>query len=169
MKVNLDILSKPAEKIVGLLHNLLADEYILLTKTRNYPWHVFGSGLHHFYDEHYKQLRQMVDQVSERATQLGSPATASVREFLEWTRLKNVNSMAEPAGQVKQLLHDHETVSRQIRRDIGQIRKKINSNDTATINLLTNFLSAHEKMSWTLRSYLGHTNTSLGTMVGSRN
>lgn len=159
MKVNIGIIAKPAGKIVGMLNRLLADEYILFTKTRNCHWNMYRPAfmeMHKFYEVQYEQLRGIVEQLSERATQLGSLSTPSLREFLEWTRLKNVQNVFEPATQVQQLLNDHDTLSRQIRQDIGQIKHKINADDVVTLNLLGSFLKVHENMAQALNTFLHH-------------
>lgn len=159
MKINIGITPKTAEKVTGLLNKLLADEYILLTKTRNYHWHVFGPSfmeMHKFYEGQYERLRNIIDELAERVTQLGYSASATLREFLELTRLKEGAHIFEAPPQVKQLLSDHETMCRQIRSDISHIEEKIQADDPVTVDMLTDFLTTHEKMAWTLRSYLGH-------------
>ena len=159
MQVNIGIPTKAAKAIIEMLNQLLADEYILLTKTRNYHWHVFGPSfmeMHKFYEEQYEVLREIIDVLAERVTQLGFTATATLREFLELTRLKEGLHIFDAADQVKQLRSDHETVARQVRTDIGQIENDLKADDPVTIDLLTGFLTEHEKMAWMLRSYLGH-------------
>lgn len=160
MQVNIGIATKAAKSIAEILNKLLSDEYVLLTKTRNYHWHVFGPSfteMHKFYEGQYDVLREIIDVLAERVTQLGLTATATLREFLEQTRLKEGKHVFEALAQVKQLLADHETIARQIRTDIDQIENELNADDPVTIDLLTNFLTEHEKMAWMLRSYLGHT------------
>jgi starvation-inducible DNA-binding protein len=40
--LNIGIEAKDPDDVVGLLSSLLADEYVLYTKTRNYHWNVIG-------------------------------------------------------------------------------------------------------------------------------
>ena len=42
MEMNIGISPDNAKNIVDILNRLLADEYILYTKTRNYHWNVTG-------------------------------------------------------------------------------------------------------------------------------
>ena len=52
MNLNIGIEPKHLEGVVGLLGPLLADEYVLYTKTRNYHWNVTGpqfNDLHKFF------------------------------------------------------------------------------------------------------------------------
>jgi len=159
MQVNIGIPTKESKSISDKLNYLLADEYILLTKTRNYHWHVFGPSfmeMHKFYAGQYEILREIIDVLAERVTQLGYAATATLREFLELTRLKEGLHVFEAGAQTKQLLADHETVARQIRTDIDHIEHELKADDPVTVDILTKFLTEHEKMAWMLRSYLGH-------------
>ncbi len=155
MNINLDISTKSTAKVADVLNRLLADEYILLTKTRNYHWYVFGPSFMDrqcFYDGQYEPISQMVDKIADRVTQLGYPATATVREFIAWTRLDEGKHIYDAPSQVNQLLADHQTVSRCIREDIEVLRKKLKVADPETITMLTHFLEEHEKMAWMLRA-----------------
>jgi len=158
MKVDIGLPTQAIKSITDKLNHLLADEYILLTKTRNYHWHVFGPSfmeMHKFYEGQYDVLREIIDVLAERVTQLGYAATATLREFLELTRLKEGLHVFEAGAQTKQLLSDHETVARQIRQDIDHIENELRADDPVTVDILTKFLTEHEKMAWMLRSYLG--------------
>ena len=53
---------------------------------------------------------------------------------------------------VQNLLHDHETIIRQIRKDIDTADEKYNAPDAA--DFLTSVLEKHNKMAWMLRSML---------------
>jgi starvation-inducible DNA-binding protein len=47
----------------------LADEYVLLTKTKNYHWNVIDprfNDLHKFLEEQSELLEEMVDELAER-------------------------------------------------------------------------------------------------------
>ena len=70
MNPNIGITDKDRTGIVKILNTLLADEYVLYTKTRNYHWNVVGpqfNDLHKFFGEQYEQLDGFVDEVAERA------------------------------------------------------------------------------------------------------
>src|SRR6267142_469034 len=64
MNPNLGINDKDRAGVVKILNTLLADEYVLYTKTRNYHWNVVGpqfNDLHKFFGEQYGQLDDFVD------------------------------------------------------------------------------------------------------------
>src|SRR5689334_24926089 len=76
--------------VAEILNALLADEYVLYTKTRNYHWNVVGpqfNDLHKFFEAQYTQLNDIVDDVAERARALGGPAAGTLVEFARLTRL----------------------------------------------------------------------------------
>jgi len=91
MRPNLGLSADQREGGVQLLNTLLADEYVLYTKTRNYHWHVVGlqfHDLHKFFEVQYTELEEVVDEVAERARTLGGRALGTLAEFSGHTRLK---------------------------------------------------------------------------------
>ena len=143
--------------VVGILNAMLADEYVLYTKTRNFHWNVTGpnfKALHVFFEEQYRQLGEAVDAVAERARKLGGDAAGSLEEFIELTRLEEApGSTPPPASKmISTLLADHEKVIRQLREDIGACEETYD--DQGTMDFLTSLMEDHEKMAWMLRSHL---------------
>src|ERR1041384_4652697 len=56
------------QKIVNILNDDLADEYVLLTKTRDYHWNVEDprfNDLHKFFEEQYELISAAVDEIAE--------------------------------------------------------------------------------------------------------
>jgi len=91
MNPNLGIDDKDRASVVKILNALLADEYVLYTKTRNYHWNVVGpqfNDLHKFFAEQYEAIDDFVDDVAERARTLGGHSVATLGEFVEAARLK---------------------------------------------------------------------------------
>src|ERR671911_715774 len=91
MGLNTGLTDAQRQGVVELLQKLLADEYVLYTKTRNYHWNVVGpqfNDLHKFFEDQYNQLNEIVDDVAERARALGGHALGTMTEFLKDTRLK---------------------------------------------------------------------------------
>jgi starvation-inducible DNA-binding protein len=156
MKTNIGIEVKSERAISDLLNNLLSDEYVLLTKTRNYHWHILSMSfmeLHKLYEGQYNYIKEIIDELAERVLQLGQKASATMKEFLEQTRLTEGPFTSRQAEQIKILLADHESICRTIREDIETIDEEFN--DPVTIDILTKHLGWHEKTAWMLRSYLG--------------
>src|SRR5213596_2904084 len=90
MKIDIAIPEGARQTVVEILNTLLADEYLLYTKTRNYHWNVTGpqfNDLHKFFEAQYEELNEFVDEVAERARQLGGRAYGTLAEFVKVARL----------------------------------------------------------------------------------
>ncbi|MGH7358387.1 MAG: Dps family protein [Candidatus Rokuibacteriota bacterium] len=120
MNLNIGLEAGQREGVVGLLSTLLADEYVLYTKTRNYHWNVVGpqfNDLHKFFQDQYEVLDDVIDEVAERARTLGGHAIGTLAEFVQLTRLKEHPTRYPEARQmVADLLGDHEAIIRTLRR-----------------------------------------------------
>jgi len=139
-----------------ILNTLLADEYVLYTKTRNYHWNVTGpqfNDLHRFFERQYEQLNEVVDEVAERARSLGTPALGTLNEFSEATRLsEQADVYPDAMTMIANLLDDHEAIIRTLRTDLETCTERYH--DIGTNDFLTGLMERHEKMAWMLRSFL---------------
>jgi starvation-inducible DNA-binding protein len=148
--------AKQREAVVRILTVLLADEYVLYTRTRNYHWNVVGphfNDLHKFFEGQYEALNEVVDDVAERARSLGGPAIGTLAEFVRHTRLKETpGRYPDAAGMVADLLADHEALIRALRGDVEAAATK--HGDAGTSDFLTGLMERHEKMAWMLRAML---------------
>ena len=154
MTPNIGITGKNQAAVVAILNAVLADEYVLYTKTRNYHWNVVGpqfNDLHKFFEAQYEALDDIVDDVAERARSLGGNALGTLAEFTRQTRLKEkVGEYPSARTMLADLLADHETLIRQLRADLDVAMDK--HNDAGTSDFLTRLMEKHEKMAWMLRA-----------------
>jgi len=155
MTANIGISESNRDGIVKILNTVLADEYVLYTKTRNYHWNVVGpqfNDLHKFFEAQYEALDEIVDDVAERASSLGGKALGTLAEFSQHTRLQEQPGKQPPAlSMVANLQADHEAMVRTLRADLETVMEK--HNDAGTNDFLTGLMEKHEKMAWMLRSY----------------
>ena len=155
--MNLDIGLSDEQRtvVVKILNTLLADEYLLYTKTRNYHWNVLGpqfNDLHKFFEEQYTELNVVADDVAERARSLGGWALGTLKELSQHARLEEHPGEYPNARQmIANLLADHEALVRQLRADLESAEKH---HDMGTNDFLTGLMEKHEKMAWMLRSFL---------------
>jgi starvation-inducible DNA-binding protein len=155
MKASIGISDKHAQAVGEILNRLLADEQVLYTKTRNYHWNIEGDNfyeLHKFYEAQYTELAEAIDEVAERIRKIGHFATGRLKDFLELTSLEEQDYSNEEHVQIKNLLDDHETISRTIRGHIGTISDQYK--DLGTADFLTGLLKQHEQWAWMLRAHL---------------
>jgi starvation-inducible DNA-binding protein len=155
MKPNLDIPDKSRAAVVTILNDLLSDEYLLYTKTRNYHWNVVGpqfNDLHKFFEAQYEALDEVIDEVAERARSLGGRALGTLAEFARHARLKERAGEAPDArGMLADLLADHEALIRSLRVDAEIVMDK--HGDAGTNDFLVGLMEKHEKMAWMLRAF----------------
>ncbi len=156
MKPNIGLAEKQRAGVVEILNTLLADEFVLYTKTRNYHWNVTGPQfheLHQFFEEQYEALSDIVDEVAERIRALGGEALGTLAEFLKRTRLKeHPGKYPSARAMLENLLNDHETIIRCVREDLETCAEKYR--DMGTNDFLTELMQRHEKMAWMLRAFL---------------
>ncbi len=155
-KANLGLSVKQREGVCGILNCVLADEFLLYTKTRNYHWNVTGpqfAELHRFLDEQYNALNDVVDLVAERVRALGGRSLGSLQGFLAATRLSEPDDAPRShTNMLVDLCNDHETVIRRLREDLETCGAAYD--DEGTKNFLTDLMEKHEKMAWMLRAGL---------------
>src|SRR5271168_5463562 len=90
MNTSIGISPRNLQAVATELTKLLADEFILYTKTRNAHWNVEGAdfhSMHIFFEQQYEQLDDTMDSVAERIRQLGHYAPATLASFLSLTHL----------------------------------------------------------------------------------
>jgi starvation-inducible DNA-binding protein len=155
MNASIGLKESSRTKILALLDSLLADEYLLYTKTRNFHWNVTGpqfNDLHKFFEAQYETLDGFVDDIAERSRALGGRAAGSMKEFLHAARLDESTGRPPKAdAMLGELLRDHESLIRWLRADVDEAGKL---SDQGTADFLTGLMEEHEKMAWMLRSFL---------------
>jgi starvation-inducible DNA-binding protein len=156
MKPEIGLLDKNRDAVVKILNTTLADEMVLLVKTRNYHWNVTGpqfNDLHKFLDGQYGELNEIVDEIAERARTLGGMAMGTMGEFQKQSRLKeHPGQHPSSKSMLSNLLNDQESIIRTLRADVGICQDT--HGDAGTADFLTGLLEQHEKMAWMLRSFL---------------
>src|SRR5260221_14520286 len=90
MKASIGISPANLQAVAAELSKILADEFLLYTKTRNAHWNVEGidfSAKHIFFENQYEQLDETMDSVAERIRTIGEYAPATLTQFLKLTHL----------------------------------------------------------------------------------
>jgi len=155
MKPSLGIPDKARKEIAGLLSKLLADAFVLSTKTRNAHWNVVGPdfhAMHLFFEGQYQQLAESIDEIAERIRSLGHNSPGSLAEMLKLARLKELPGATHPSRKwIEALLADHEQAIRQLRDDATKCAKL---GDDGTNDFLIGLMERHEKTAWMLRASL---------------
>ncbi len=144
----------PKADCANALSRVLADTYLLYLKTHNFHWNVEGSdfrGLHQMFEEEYQALWHSVDDIAERIRALGRYAPGTCTKFKALARVNETEAIPKCDDMLRQPITDNETVIEDIR--VGLLAAQ-NAGDDATVGLLTDRLTYHEKQLWMMRSTL---------------
>jgi starvation-inducible DNA-binding protein len=156
MKANIGITNEHAQEVATVLSKILADEYMLYTKTRNAHWNNEGPyffSVHKFFETQFGQIDEFIDSVAERIRSLGHYAPATLASFLELTHLTEMSrDKNDSHGFIKELMEDHESIIMHLRENINPFIEK--NHDSGTSDFITGLMEQHEKMAWFLRAHL---------------
>ncbi|RYG46653.1 MAG: DNA starvation/stationary phase protection protein [Chitinophagaceae bacterium] len=155
MKPAIGIKEENRKEVALQLSKLLADEFVLYTKTRNAHWNVEGPdfhAMHLFFEGQYNQLDEIMDSVAERIRSIGHYAPATLKSFLQLTHLSELNERDNGSKDfIRELLDDHESIIEFIRTNINRFANDYG--DAGTSDFITGLMEDHEKMAWMLRAY----------------
>lgn len=154
----MNLLGLPNEgvkKVAGHLDVYLADLHILYTKLHNYHWNVEGPQffqLHNKLEEMYDFVAEEIDEVAERILMLGQRPSASLKVYLEKSKLKEADSAAVLGKEIaEQLLSDYSTIVKGLREGV---EAAADIGDEASADLMIGALAEYEKTIWMLRAFL---------------
>lgn len=156
MKANIGISADHLEAVAHSLSKILADEFVLYTKTRKAHWNVEGPDFynkHKFFEAQYNELEEIIDEVAERIRKLGHYAPASLKQFSALTHLTEDDRGGNDAqSYIKALLADHESILIHLRENINNYAGPLK--DAGTSDYITGLMETHETMAWMLRAHL---------------
>lgn len=156
MKINIGLKDDVRQKVSDVLARLLADEFVLYTKTRKAHYNVEGidfHSMHLFFQSQYEATIVDVDDIAERIRHLGHYAPSSLKEYLALTQLTESrdNEGNDSASWIKDLCKDHEAIIVFLRENIDPIDEM---HDQGTADFLTALLEKHEEAAWMLRAHI---------------
>ncbi|MBL0309675.1 MAG: DNA starvation/stationary phase protection protein [Bacteroidetes bacterium] len=153
---NIGISEKNRQIITEQLSKILADEFVLYSKTLNAHWNIEGPDFHavHLYLETlYNQQQEIVDTVAERIRALGHYVPAELNKYLALTHLSEKASNKNDSQTLfAELLMDHESIIVFIRENIKPIADKLKAEGIS--DYITGLMERHEKTAWMLRAHL---------------
>ncbi len=153
--INIGIDQQNRIEIARQLNILLANEYLVYTKTLKYHWNVYGKhfgAMHRFFKEQYEALFVIIDDIAERVRVLDVMSFGTMQEFLKYTTLEEDPGFnPEDLTMIADLLEDHEAVIRELRLGIESTSEL---GDEGTSNFMTDLMEKHEKIAWMLRAFL---------------
>jgi starvation-inducible DNA-binding protein len=156
MEAKIGVKQELLTKVAFDLSKMLADEFVLYTKTRNAHWNVEGPDFHSahkFFESQYEFLDEAMDDVAERIRSIGHYAPATLGEFLKLTKLSEQSRKTNDSTDfITELLADLESIIIRLRERINIF--VVDYKDAGSSDFITGLMEKHEKMSWMLRAHL---------------
>ncbi|MGB7395723.1 MAG: DNA starvation/stationary phase protection protein [Pricia sp.] len=154
MKTNIGISEENRQAVADVLSKLLADEFLLYTKTLRAHWNLEGMDFHtkhEFFEEHYNDIKRFTDSVAERIRKVGHYAPATMGDFLNLTHLtEKYEGDNSSQDYIAALLEDHDAIIQSIRGNVPKVEEEYK--DLGTGDFLTGLMQEHEEMAWMLRA-----------------
>jgi starvation-inducible DNA-binding protein len=151
-----DLDRKGVTEISVELRKLLADVFVLYTKTKNFHWHMSGRHFRDYHlllDEHADQIFAMTDDIAERARKIGGCTLHSISDISRHQRLKDNNDeFVLPRDMLAELSDDNQQLTRFMR---AAHRVCDEYNDVATASLLEVWIDQSERRTWFLSEIVG--------------
>lgn len=146
-----DIGVNAQKDIAGALNALLADNFALYLKTRNFHWHVSGPHFrdyHLLFDEQAEQIFASTDILAERVRKLGAATLRSISDITRHQRLADNDEVyVDPQDMLAELRDDNQRVVAAMREAHDLCDEH---NDVATASFLETFIDEAERRVWFL-------------------
>lgn len=144
-----------SKSLIDKLNVYLANQEIMYMKLHNLHWYVKGKSfftLHPKLEELYDQSAAILDDVAERILALGGSPTASMKEALKLSAVKELDdSPISSEDTVKALISDVEYWI----TDTKEIVKLAEAEeDGATADQFNGYLAEYQKLMWMLKAYV---------------
>lgn len=140
------------------LNKQVATWSVMYTKLHNYHWYVKGQAfftLHAKFEELYNEATLHMDEIAERLLTLGGKPTATLKEHLELSVVKEATGEESTEEMVGTIVKDFDTIMKSLKKGMDEAAK---DEDDMTEDLLNAVYQSIEKHQWMLNAFLGDTN-----------
>jgi starvation-inducible DNA-binding protein len=146
-----DLDTKGVAAICADMNRLVADNFALFLKTKNFHWHVSGPHFRDYHlllDEQGSEILAAIDPLAERVRKLGGETLRSVGQVSALQTIKDNNEeYVAPNDMLRELMADNKHMVAKM-RECHELCDKYA--DTATASLLENIIDETEKRVWFL-------------------
>lgn len=145
---------KESKVLVKKLNDLLANYQVYYQNLRNFHWNVTGPNffeLHAKFEELYNAANLAVDEIAERILTLGARPLSSYHEYIETATIKEAKEIDNPTKMVETVKSNLGTLL-QLERET--LEAAGSSGDEGTSSLMSDYITAKEKVVWMLSAYL---------------
>ena len=146
-----DLSDNATPELAEALNRLVADNFALYLKTKNFHWHVSGPHFrdyHLLFDEQADQIFASIDDLAERVRKLGQRTVHSLGELAKLkTVADNDKTYVAPSDMIRELMADNKNMMLHMRA-VHELCDQ--HNDVATASILENFIDQAERRNWFL-------------------
>ncbi|MMZ58839.1 General stress protein 20U [compost metagenome] len=149
------VLTQSEQALEKELNLQIANWTVLYTKLHNYHWYVKGSNffrLHEKFEELYNEAANYIDEIAERLLAIGGRPVATLSGSLAVATLSEAKGTEDSNAMVESIIADFKVLGSELKHGMAVADE---AEDQASSDLLLGILSAIEKHSWMLNSYLG--------------
>lgn len=154
MKNQIGLKSEYAAKMAEGLNAYLSNVQIAYMNVRGYHWNINGKQFFHLhgkFEEIYNMLNEMADEIAERILMLEGTPVHAFSKYLKLATIKEKENVTtaeqtvkEVISELKELLHNEREL----------LAEAASNNDDGTVNLLSGYISAQEKLIWMFNAQL---------------
>jgi starvation-inducible DNA-binding protein len=140
--------------VTETLNTQVANFSVLYMKLHHYHWYVKGENfftLHPKFEELYKETALHLDTIAERMLSLGNLPTATLKEQLQISSIKEAEGDENAEGMIRALVDDFNTVCTELTEGITLAE---DNDDQPTADLFIAIRTSLEKHSWMFEAYL---------------
>jgi starvation-inducible DNA-binding protein len=145
---------KESKVLVDKLNSLLANYEIYYQNLRNFHWNVSGPNffeLHAKFEELYNAANLGIDETAERILTLGERPYSSFSEYIENSEIKEAKNIQE-AKKMVEIVRDNLNTLLNLER--SALETAAEHGDEGTVSLMSEYITAKEKVVWMLSAYL---------------
>lgn len=145
---------KDSKVLVHKLNSLLANYQIYYQNLRNFHWNVSGPNffeLHAKFEELYTAANENVDEVAERILTLGGRPLSSYGEYIENSDISEAKEIKDSKKMVE-IIRENLNTLLSIEREV--LESASEQADEGTVTLMSDYITAKEKVVWMLSAYL---------------
>lgn len=131
---------------------------VMYAKLHNYHWYVKGKQfftLHEKFEELYNEATLHMDEIAERILTLGGEPTATLKEHLEESVVKEATGKENAEEMVKTIADDFAEIMKSLKKGMEFAAE---NGDDMTEDILNAVYQSIEKHQWMLNAFLGEDN-----------
>jgi len=146
-----DLSAEAVSELSAKLNAILATNFALYLKTKNFHWHVSGPHFRDYHlllDEQAEQIFASTDEIAERVRKIGGMTLRSIGQIAKLQGIEdNDEDYVSPGDMLRELMDDNKKVVEAM-RDCHKLCDE--HEDVATASLLENFIDQAERRLWFL-------------------